>query len=126
MPGDFDFDDERNDRKRPRSGSREFESPRRDGYSPRQTKSSPTPLLIISLLGGAIMLVAVVVVGVLVVRKATSETKPSASGATTVAQTSLPRPAPQAKKEPDPVDGSPTPAVVEKVKKATVRVRVFF
>jgi S1-C subfamily serine protease len=126
MPGDFEFDDEPDDRVPPRRGSREFEPPRRDGYAPRQAKSGPTPLLIISLLGGTIMLVAVVVVGVLVVRKATSETKPAASGATTVAQTSLPRPAPPAKKEPDPVDGSPTPAVVEKVKKATVRVRVLF
>ena len=106
---------------------REFEPPRRDGYAPRQAKKRADAAFDRSLsLGGTIMLVAVVVVGVLVVRKATSETKPAASGATTVAQTSLPRPGPLAKKEPDPVDGSPTPAMVEKVKKATVRVRVLF
>ena len=126
MPGDFDFDDDPEDRERPRRTSRELDPPRRASYGTRPAKNGPTPLFVIGLVGGGVMLLAVLVVGVLVVHKATSDTPPATSGPATVVQTSLPRPAPPAKKDSDPIDGSPTKEVIEKVKKATVRVRVLF
>jgi S1-C subfamily serine protease len=123
MPGDFDFDD---DADRPR---RRAEYTDRPAPATRSPKKDRFPVLILALGSGGVMFLAIIVVVILVVRKATRDTHSSpASSGTVVAANTPARPASttSAKKEPDPLGNSPTPEVVEKVKKATVLVRVRF
>jgi S1-C subfamily serine protease len=127
MPGDFDFDLE-DDRPARRPASRDRLD---DRPGPRPPRRAPavSPLLIVAVVGGGVMFLAAVTVAILVVRKATREAEPVAEAKeASVPAISGPRPAvaPTAKKEPDPSAGNPTPEVVDKVKRATVRVRVLF
>lgn len=123
MPGDFDFDDADDDRPARRSSSR---SRLDDRPGRRAVKASP--LLITGVVGGAVLFVAAVIVAILVVRKATRTPEPAAEAATSPPAITNARPGVLApsKIDPDPLTGSPSPEVVEKVKRATVRVRVLF
>ena len=135
MPGDFDFDDDRGDQPGRSAGRRDLDRSRRDRYDDRRDDGSPparsgvSPVLILAIAGGAVMLLAVVVVIVLVVRKATRETASDTSGNSVAAPTiTAPRPASSnaPTKEPDPLSGNPTQQVVDRVKRATVRIRVLY
>jgi S1-C subfamily serine protease len=133
MPSDFDFDDDPDDRRTRSAGRRDLDRRGRDqhddrpGYSSRPARSGMAPILILVIAGGGIMLLAVVVVVVLVVQKATREADPPPAGTTVVVATKpAARPAVTSTtaKDPDPVNGNPSQQVVEKVKRATVRIRV--
>lgn len=134
MPGDFDFEQPRADRlSRPPRVRRERDDvrpARRERPNEKQvtTKKPASPILVVALVGGGMLLLAIAVTVVLVVRKATSEASPTTRDeSNSVANASQPpRPAGTglSAKDPDPVAGSPTPETVEKVKRATVRVRV--
>jgi S1-C subfamily serine protease len=132
MPGDFDFDDPADDPRRP--GTARYRSDEDDRPARPARKPGPafSPLLIAAVAGAGVMFLIAVVVAVLVVRKAIRDPEPAAetkaAGATTVPAITGPRPAvsPTAKKEAEPATGSPTREVVDRVKAATVRVRVLF
>jgi S1-C subfamily serine protease len=133
MPGDFDFDE--TDDRTPRRAAgyrRELDDRPYERDRPVRPPTQVSPLVAVAVVGGAVMFVAAVIVAILVVRKATRETEPVAEtkgvSATTMPVLTGPRPATTvpARKEPDPVAGNPNPEVVEKVRRATVRVRVLF
>src|SRR5687768_8167735 len=134
MPGEFDFDDDDADLapRRP-AGTRRYrdEADEPIRRSPRKPPAL-SPLVILGVVGGGVLFLAAVVVAFLVVRKASREDEPVAdappAAQTTVPAVMGPRPAnpPPAKKDPDPLADRPTDDLVEKVKRATVRVRVLF
>ena len=134
MPaGDFDFDEP--DDRAPRRAAgyrRELDDRPYERDRPVRPPTQVSPLVAVAVVGGAVMFVAAVIVAILVVRKATREAEPVAETkavpATTMPVLTGPRPATTvpARKEPDPVAGNPSPEVVDKVKRATVRVRVLF
>jgi S1-C subfamily serine protease len=135
MRGEFDFDDDPDDRPSRSAGRRELDRPRerdryddRAEYGSRPARSGMATVLIVAIAGGGLMLVAVAVVVALVVRKATREAEPAAAASTPVVQTTpAPRPAATTlakEKDTESAAGTPTQQVVEKVKRATVRIRV--
>ena len=123
MPGDFDFDDD-------------LDAPRRrvadrDERPARRTGPAVSPVLILGLTGGGVVFLIAVVVAILVVRKAIRDAEPAADQRP-VAQAvppvaAAPRgPANPPRKDPEPDPRSPNKAMVDRVKSATVRVRVLF
>jgi S1-C subfamily serine protease len=131
MPGDFDFDDEPDPvPRRPSQSRRDLDDPPSARYG-RARRPGVSPLLIVALVGGGVMFLAAVVVAVLVVRKAAREDGPvaEAKGPTQTTPPAIVAPrsaAAPARKDPDPATGSPSREVVDRVKSATVRVRVLF
>jgi S1-C subfamily serine protease len=133
MPGDFDFDEPDDDRRparRPASARSRLDD--RPDDRPVRRAPAASPLLIVGVVGGGVMFLVAVVVAILVVRKATRGPEPvaEAAGAAATNPPAIVGPrsavATPSRKDPDPITGSPSPEVVEKVKKATVRVRVLF
>jgi S1-C subfamily serine protease len=133
MRGDFDFDDDPDLAPRRPAGTRRYDDePVESARRPPRRPPAISPLVILSVVGGGVLFLAAVIVAILVVRKASREDEPIANAAppaqTTPPAVMGPRPAnpPPTKKEPEPLAARPTDDVVQKVKRATVRVRVLF
>jgi S1-C subfamily serine protease len=142
MPGDFDFfsDDPQAQPKttrRPRDDERDDRPPRRDDRRPtrnddrardeRRTPKKGAPALLIALVaGGALLVVGLGVTIFLIVRGASRAPETTDRSGTSLA-VSAPRPAATIPPKGEPADpNSPTREVVDRVKKATVRVLVAF
>ncbi|HJZ94843.1 MAG TPA: serine protease [Gemmataceae bacterium] len=142
MPGEFDFfsDDPQPQPKttrRPRDDDRDDGPPRRDdrratrdddrAKDERRAPKKGTPALLIALVaGGAILVVGLAVTIFFVVRGASKAPETTDRGSTSAA-VSPPRSSTPVPPKGEPIDpNSPTKEVVEKVKKATVRVLVNF
>lgn len=114
----------RADRRRPRDDR--GDEPRYRGQS-RPAKRSLSPLMLASIAGAALLVIGGGVTLVIVARGKDSEGKEKDKGGTTLAAGSPSRPAPAPATKKDPVDpNSPSSEVVEKVKKATVRILVAY